>query len=75
MGKNNFKFCLFDPAIITKEGNITMKEIISVAGDILAAFYFGYLVTQIPGGWLALHFGAKWVRSESMLFLIRAVLW
>ena len=30
-------------------------------GWILAAFFYGYLLTQIPGGWLAQRFGGKWV--------------
>jgi ACS family sodium-dependent inorganic phosphate cotransporter len=25
----------------------------SPAGNVLGAFFFGYIVTQIPGGWLA----------------------
>lgn len=27
----------------------------------LAAFFYGYLVTQLPGGWLAQKVGGKWV--------------
>ena len=30
-------------------------------GWVLAAFFYGYLVTQIPGGWLAQRVGGKWV--------------
>ena len=30
-------------------------------GWVLAAFFYGYLFTQIPGGWLATYFGGKWV--------------
>lgn len=30
-------------------------------GWILAAFFYGYIVTQIPGGWLAERIGGKWV--------------
>ena len=30
-------------------------------GWILSAFYYGYIVTQIPGGWLAERIGGKWV--------------
>ncbi|WNW10978.1 MFS transporter [Pseudomonas sp. DTU_2021_1001937_2_SI_NGA_ILE_001] len=30
-------------------------------GVVLSAFYLGYAVMQIPGGWLADRFGAKWV--------------
>ena len=32
-----------------------------VLGNILGSFYFGYIVTQVPGGWLATRFGGKWV--------------
>ena len=28
---------------------------------IFAAFYYGYVFTQIPGGWLSDRFGMKWV--------------
>ena len=27
----------------------------------LGAFFYGYLITQIPGGMAATHFGGKWV--------------
>ncbi|KAI6648921.1 solute carrier family 17 (anion/sugar transporter), member 5, isoform CRA_b [Oopsacas minuta] len=30
-------------------------------GWVLAAFFYGYLLTQIPGGWLSTYFGGKWV--------------
>lgn len=30
---------------------------LSLAGVILGAFYYGYMVFQIPGGWLALRVG------------------
>ena len=30
-------------------------------GWILAAFFYGYVLTQIPGGWLAQRIGGKWV--------------
>ena len=31
------------------------------AGWVLGAFFYGYLVTQIPGGWLAERYGGKMV--------------
>ena len=34
--------------------------IISI-GLILGSFYYGYILTQIPGGWLAHRYGAKYV--------------
>ena len=30
-------------------------------GIILGAFYYGYVVSQVPGGMLAERFGGKWV--------------
>ena len=30
-------------------------------GWILSSFFFGYLVTQIPGGWLAERYGGRWI--------------
>lgn len=31
------------------------------AGWVLGAFFYGYLITQIPGGILATKFGGRWV--------------
>ncbi|XP_065071667.1 sialin-like [Rhopilema esculentum] len=36
-------------------------------GIILSAFFYGYLVLQIPGGWLALRIGAKRVLGYAIL--------
>ena len=36
-------------------------------GIILSAFFYGYLVLQIPGGWLSLRIGAKRVLGYSIL--------
>jgi len=33
----------------------------SVQGHILGSFFYGYLVSQIPGGLLAERFGGKWI--------------
>lgn len=33
----------------------------SIQGHILGSFFYGYLISQIPGGLLAERFGAKWV--------------
>ena len=41
-------------------GNSVWYSITS-PGWILAAFFYGYALTQIPGGWLATRFGGKWV--------------
>jgi len=37
-------------------------------GFILSSFFVGYIVTQVPGGWLASRFGAKWVLSIGILW-------
>lgn len=33
----------------------------STQGHIFAAFYYGYVVTQVPGGWASQVFGSKYV--------------
>ena len=33
----------------------------SIQGHILGSFFYGYCVSQIPGGLLAERFGAKWI--------------
>jgi len=38
-----------------------------LAGWVLAAFFYGYLLTQIPGGWLAQRVGGKWVFGVGVL--------
>ncbi|XP_072029827.1 sialin-like [Amphiura filiformis] len=35
--------------------------------QILGAFYYGYILTQIPGGWLAGRFGGKWIFGLGIL--------
>uniref|UniRef100_A0A1I8I1D4 MFS domain-containing protein n=1 Tax=Macrostomum lignano TaxID=282301 RepID=A0A1I8I1D4_9PLAT len=37
-------------------------------GLILGSFFWGYIVTQIPGGLLAERFGAKWVLGIGILW-------
>ena len=37
------------------------------AGWVLAAFFYGYLITQIPGGLLAQRVGGKWVFGLGVL--------
>ena len=39
------------------EMNMTMAQ----AGSLMSAFYFGYLFTQLPGGWMADRFRAKYL--------------
>ena len=38
-----------------------------VRGDLLASYYYGYIWTQIPGGWLTNRFGFKRVFGTSMV--------
>jgi MFS family permease len=35
--------------------------------NILGAFFYGYIVTQLPGGWLATRYGGKWVFGIGVL--------
>ena len=37
-------------------------------GIILGSFFYGYLTTQLPGGWLACRFGGKRVLGFGVLF-------
>ena len=39
----------------------------NIEGDLLSAFYWGYMVSQIPGGYLASSFGAKRVLGSAVL--------
>ena len=39
----------------------------SIQGILLSAFYVGYMISQIPGGWLASKYGAKIVLSSAVL--------
>jgi ACS family sodium-dependent inorganic phosphate cotransporter-like MFS transporter 5 len=34
---------------------------------ILGSFFYGYILTQIPGGWMAEKFGAKWLFGLGVL--------
>jgi len=37
-------------------------------GVVLSSFFAGYIITQIPGGWLASKFGGKWVLGLGLLW-------
>ena len=37
------------------------------AGAFMSAFFVGYVITQIPGGYLADRIGVKWVLSAGIL--------
>lgn len=43
----------------SKDGPFTWEK--EIQGHILGAFFYGYLVSQIPGGLLAERYGGKWV--------------
>ena len=43
-------------------------------GLVLGSFFWGYLVTQIPGGWLAARFGGKRIFGWCMLATALATL-
>ena len=45
----------------------TYFTLIGYIGWILAAFFYGYILTQIPGGWLAERVGGKWVFGVGVL--------
>ena len=38
------------------------------AGLILSSFFYGYLLTNVPGGWLASKYGGKWVLGFGVLW-------
>jgi len=37
------------------------------AGWVLSSFFYGYIFTQIPGGWIATRFGGKYVFGVGVL--------
>ncbi|XP_048745498.1 sialin-like [Ostrea edulis] len=47
-----------------EDGNIVWEK--TTQGLILGSFFWGYLATQIPGGWVAVKFGGKRVLGLSM---------
>ncbi|XP_021362093.1 uncharacterized transporter slc-17.2-like isoform X2 [Mizuhopecten yessoensis] len=48
-----------------EDGEFDWNE--DIQGYVLGAFFWGYLVTQIPGGWIATRFGGKKVFGVSMM--------
>ncbi|CAH2806935.1 MAG: hypothetical protein CPDRYMAC_6417 [uncultured Paraburkholderia sp.] len=45
-----------------------------VTGVLLASFFWGYVVMQVPGGWLASRYGPKWVIVTSLVVGITGIL-
>ncbi|MBM4382611.1 MAG: ACS family MFS transporter [Deltaproteobacteria bacterium] len=39
----------------------------TTSGWVMSSFFIGYLLTQVPGGWLAGKFGGKWVLAGGVL--------
>lgn len=37
------------------------KKIVIFVGQVLGSFFYGYILTQIPGGLLAQRIGGRWV--------------
>ncbi|KAL3863143.1 hypothetical protein ACJMK2_004912 [Sinanodonta woodiana] len=58
---------------VTEQIKLTDGEFVwdkGIQGIILGSFFWGYLSTQIPGGWLATRIGGKRVYGYSMLLAI-----
>ena len=41
-----------------------------VLGLILGSFFYGYIITQVPGGWLASRFGGKYLFGFGVLVTV-----
>ena len=54
-------------AVVSITGDLQLDA--SSTGIILSAFFLGYAIMQIPGGWLADKFGAKRV------LLMAVIMW
>ncbi len=38
-----------------------------IQNQILSSFFYGYILTQVPGGWFADRFGGKWIFGLGVL--------
>ena len=47
---------------------ISSELLFPSAGLILGSFFYGYIITQVPGGWLAARVGAKYLFGFGVLF-------
>lgn len=59
--------CLADESANSGTGTGTYEWSESLQGVILASFYVGYVITHIPGGYLADRFGGKYTLSIGIL--------
>jgi MFS family permease len=50
---------VFNDVTCKQEGPFAWPK--GIQGHILGSFFYGYLISQIPSGLFAEHFGAKWV--------------
>ena len=50
---------------LLQEGEFSWDK--DMQGLILGSFFYGYICTQIPGGWLAEKFGGKWLFGLGVL--------
>ncbi|CAF0770185.1 unnamed protein product [Brachionus calyciflorus] len=60
--------CLFKPKHTNSTrdtGSFVWSK--SVQGLILSSYFYGYIFTQVPGGWLSMKYGAKIILGLSML--------
>lgn len=48
-----------------QDGNIEWDK--KTQGMVLGSFFWGYLASQIPAGWLATRIGGKWLFGVAML--------
>ena len=52
---------------VSTESHIINCTCTLFSGLILGSFYYGYIVTQIPGGWLGSQFGGKYLFGFAVL--------
>ncbi|XP_013416430.1 sialin-like [Lingula anatina] len=63
--KENGKYCR---SIVSTEGEFDWDK--SLRGTILSSFFYGYICTQILGGWLAGRYGGKHVLGTAMVIVL-----
>lgn len=55
----NSENCLFELEKKSSENDGPFEWSPDIQGLVLASFFWGYLITEIPGGWLSMRFGSK----------------